>query len=188
MQCSVGLISMVFPSENFFVAWRSSPQAENCPSQSISISVPCQHLPVIKKLWSQLKWCTDTCSREPREQGKMLVEHDSMSAFSWQHNFIQVPVLSLHCVSDAEDSAVYGCSWSSLDSCRSWAGLIFDICSHCPCVTYLKLPGSLYFPEQQQQQFLLDSFLCYFSQGISSCQQRQNETEINPQCYQPPFS
>lgn len=188
MQFSEGLISMVLSSEIFFIAWRSFPQAENCPSQSLLIPVSCQHLPVIKKWWSQLKWWTDACSREPREQGKMLVEHDSMSAFSWQHNFIQAPVLSLHCVSDAVDSAVSGGSWSNLDSCRSWAGLIFDSCSHCPCVTCLKLPDLLYFPEQQQQQFLLDSFLCYFSQGISSCPQRQNERERNPQYYQPLFS
>lgn len=36
----------------------------------------------------------------------MLVKHVSMSAFSWQHNFIHVPVLSLCCVADAGNSAV----------------------------------------------------------------------------------
>lgn len=164
MQSSEGLISMVLSSEKFFIAWRSSPQAKNCPSQSILISVSCQHLPVINKWWSLLEWPIDACSREPRERGKVLVEHVSMPAFSWQHNFIQVPVLSQPCVADAVNSAVSGSSWSCLDSCRSWVGLIFPLSlCHLP-----ELSDSLYFPKQQQQ-FLLDSFLCYLSQGIPSC-------------------
>lgn len=129
MQSSEGLISMVLSSKKFFIAWRSFPQAENCPGQNILIPVSCQHLPVIKKWWSQLEWWTDACSREPREQCKMLVKHVSMSAFSWQQNFIHVSVLSQHCVADAVNSAVSGWPWSCLDSCRSWAGLIFDSCS-----------------------------------------------------------
>lgn len=35
--------------------------------------------------------------------------------------------------------------------------MIFDSCSHCPCVTYLKRSDLIYFPKQQQQ-FLLESF------------------------------
>lgn len=145
----------------FFIAWRSFPQAENCPSQSILIPVSCQHLPVIKKWWSQLEWWTDCCLREPREQGKMLVEHVSMSAFSWLSNFIQVPVLSQHCVADAVNSAVW-----------TVAGVVLD----CFLIAAPTVPVSLiwnylthFTTTSSSSKFLLDSFLCYFGQGISSC-------------------
>lgn len=108
-KCSLlkALFQWSFPVKSFSIAWKSSLQAENCPSQSILIPVSCQHLAVIKKWWSQLEWWTVACSRESREQGKMLVEHVSVSAFSWQHNFIQVPVLFQHCCWCCEQCSVW---------------------------------------------------------------------------------